>query len=167
MTDDAPDSFEPFFQAEIEFNRADPDFEKYVQLLETALRAGDDLAAYAVGSMYLHGPPVDEIQWPRDKKRGIALLRQASRSVHMAMAELASIYEAGEHGVRRSEKKAFEYFRRAVEFGSVCGRYHLGRCYYYGVGTPVNKRRATKLFREAAALGFPVYATGTSAEQAD
>lgn len=74
----------------------------------------------------------------------------------MAMVELASAYENGEAGLRPNPRKAFALFERAVTFGSISGRFHLARCYYVGIGTRVNRRKAASLFRAAAALGFPV-----------
>lgn len=146
---------EPFYASLIELSRRRTDWKKYVELLEVAARAGDDQASYALSSMCLHRST--QPKWRLDVPRGVRLLRRAARSVHLAMTELAMCHESGDFGVRRSERKAFELFTRAVEFGSVVARYHLGRCLYYGVGTPVNRRKAAALFREAAKLGFPVY----------
>lgn len=146
---------EPFYESLIEISVAPTDWKRYVALLEAASSAGDDHAKYALSSVCLHG--LGDLETPRDIARGLKLLRDASRSIHLAMTELATIYESGDFGVKPSSRKAKELFERAAEYGSIAARYHLGRCFYYGVGTPVNRRKAARLFGEAAKLGFPVY----------
>ena len=149
--------FEPFYASLILAAQENPNWAQYLSLVERGVWAGDDHSCYAAATLDLHGPPEPGVRWRRDRRRGIRLLRRASRSVHMAMLELASAYENGEAGLRRSPRRAFELFERAVSFGSIAGRFHLGRCYYFGIGTRVNRRKAARLFRTAAGLGFPVY----------
>jgi uncharacterized protein len=156
MAADTDEFHEPYYASLIELSRTRTDYRKYMTLLDTAMMAGDDHACYALSSMYLHGNVFEGVDWKVDAKHGLRLLRRASRSVHLAMTELASFYETGEFGLRPNAKKAFELFSRAVKFGSVSSRFHLGRCYYFGVGTKVDRRRGRALFKVAAELGFPV-----------
>ena len=46
----------------------------------------------------------------KNREKGLRLLEQASRSVHMAMVELASAHECGEHGLAVDEVAAFRLF---------------------------------------------------------
>lgn len=157
LTMESPPFFEPYYRSLAEVGRTDTDWNKYAELLEVGAAAGDDHACYALASLCLHGVPLREQHYPRNVRRGLALLRRATRSVHLAMTELAAIYESGELGVRRNRGRAFELFERAVKFGSITARFHLGRCYYFGIGTRRNRPKAMQLFRAAAKLGFPVY----------
>lgn len=145
--------FEPFYLSLVELARADTDEARYVELLERGVRAGDDHAAYALGSLLVHGDGGVN----RNVTRGLRLMERATRSVHLAMLEMATIYESGDHGVRANEKKAFGLFARAVEYGSVVARFHLGRCHYLGIGTTVDKRKGNALIRAAARLGFAAW----------
>jgi TPR repeat protein len=151
------DWHEPFYEALAHMFSEKRDTPGYIRALERGARAGDDHAAYALGSAYLHGLYKPTFRWKKDRRRGLALIRRATRSVHMAMTELASFYESGEHGLRKSEKRAFQLFARAVEYGSIVARFHLGRCYYLGVGTKPDRRKGMALIRASARLGFPAY----------
>lgn len=155
VSEASPDSyFEPYYEAMLELSSPRTDWKRYVELLERAASAGDDHAAYALSSMYLHG--FDKVAWKTDPRRGLRLLQKASRSVHLAMVELASIYEAGDFGCRKNTKRAFALFSRGVIYGSVVARYHAGRCIYYGIGTRPDPRSGMRLIRSAARLGFPI-----------
>jgi TPR repeat protein len=151
-----PSFFEPHYTSMILLSQENTNWRQYLALVDLGVQAGDDHSCYAAATLDLHGPPQPGVRWRRDVRRGIKLLERASRSVHMAMLELASLYENGEAGLRPNPKKAFALFERAVSFGSIAGRYHLARCYDLGIGTRVNRRKAASLLREAAALGFPV-----------
>lgn len=157
---------EPFYESMLVYSRRKVDYQRYIELLRTGVRAGDDHAAYALSSICLHGIEDANVDWAIDTKTGLRLLRRATRSVHMAMTELASFYEGGEFGVRKSEKRAFELFLKAVAFGSVAARYHLGRCYYLGIGTRPNRRKAIALVRASVGLGFPAYSDDLAASSA-
>jgi TPR repeat protein len=154
MTSSHDGYFEPYYDALLELSKAQTDWNRYIQLLQRAEAAGDDHAAYALSSLYLHG--FDQLAWRKNRRLGLRLLRKATRSVHLAMVELASIYEGGEQGCRKNSRKAFALFMKSVSFGSVVGRYHAGRCLYHGIGTRSNRAKALRLLRSAAKLGFPV-----------
>lgn len=156
-------AYGPFQASLIELFSPATDWKRYRALLEEGVRAGEDQAAYALGSMYLAGSRTPKLR--KDVARGIGLVTRASRSVPMAMVELASAYELGLYGLRIDPREAFRLFRRSVSYGSIVGRFHLGRCYRHGIGTRANARKARACFDEAASLGFrfdgeaAVYAT--------
>jgi TPR repeat protein len=147
---------EPHYASMIVVAQENVNWPQYLAFVQLGVEAGDDHSCYAAATLDLHGPPTPKVRWRRDTRRGVKLLQRATRSVHMAMLELASAYENGDFGLRPNPKKAFELFERAVSFGSIAGRYHLSRCYHFGIGTRRDPRKASRLFRAAAELGFPV-----------
>lgn len=164
MATESREFVEPFYASLAEFFSTEINYPRYLELLEQGVRAGDDNAAYALGSLLVHGGGGDGKAIKTNVKRGVRLIEAATRSVHLAMVEMATFCESGEFGVSKNEKRAHALFRKAVEHGSVVARYHLGRCSYFGIGTKVDKRRARTLFRAAARLGFAAWEHDGSAK---
>ena len=92
---------------------------------------------------------------PQDYARAVELYRKAAGQGHVdAMCNLALCMEQGQ-GVPRDEEGAFLWFQEACEKkGSENARYHLGRCYFRGIGTPKSDRKA------AVVLGDRVWELG-------
>jgi FOG: TPR repeat, SEL1 subfamily len=72
----------------------------------------------------------------------------------VAMRELGKMYLSGE-GVRRSSKKAFALFHRAVAGGDAKALCQLGEMYREGNGIKVNFKRAFACYNAAAKRGEP------------
>jgi TPR repeat protein len=56
-------------------------------------------------------------------------------------------------GVRRDEKTAFEFFRKAAERGHCPAMLWEGICLHDGLGVAMDKARAVKLFQRASSGG--------------
>lgn len=73
---------------------------------------------------------------------------------HEAECELGKRYLNGMFGVKRDEKLAFKYFKKAVQYPnpSVEAQFMIGQCYYYGFGVKLCEEKATIWYQRAAAL---------------
>ena len=93
----------------------------------------------------------------QDYVRAVELYRKAAGQGHVdAMCNLALCLEKGQ-GVPLDPEGAFLWFKEAFEKkNSESARYHLGRCYFRGIGTPKDERKA------AAILGERVWELGRS-----
>ena len=72
-----------------------------------------------------------------------------------AQYRLGRSYYYGEDGAPKDGKKAFEWFSRAAEGGSIAAQYYLGLCCSREVGTDKDLVRAAELFTAAAEEGYP------------
>ena len=66
---------------------------------------------------------------------------------------LGMLYENGTNGVRKDEKEAIDWFRKAANQGNLDAQYNLGRCYKNGDGVNQDMLRAAKWFYKAAKQG--------------
>jgi serine/threonine protein kinase len=66
-----------------------------------------------------------------------------------AQADLGTMYLRGE-GVRRNDKQAVAWFRRAADLGNAGGQYGLGLAYLLGRGVPKDDEQAVAWYRKAA-----------------
>ena len=118
--------------------------EKIVALLSVSADEGFADSQYALGTLYLHGKYVD-----RDVPIAIDYLRRAAAQMHPdALFDLGVALEKGEEGAPSPEEAFRHYFLAAVsgDRGSI---YELARCYYYGIGTP-NDRKAYNILMQAS-----------------
>lgn len=117
----------------------DPDIDRAFNLLNQSLEEGNTLAAWALGTWYLHG------QEPCAKKnlnKAVRYLRIAAKdNVPDALYDLAVCYEIGA-GVRKNLRLAMETYLRAALFGDKQSVNEVARCYYYGIGVEKNRRIA-------------------------
>jgi TPR repeat protein len=123
-------------------------WKRVIPLMTMASNAGHDLATYALATWHLHGVP-------GIKKRvatAIPLLERASRSCGLAMFDLAVSCELGK-GVAKDPRRAFALYRKATRHGVITAWLEVARCHHFGIGTPVNLRKADAAVRKAEALG--------------
>jgi TPR repeat protein len=133
----------PYDAAEAEMNRATPDHSVALGFLEDAYKGGDKRAAYALGTWYLF------------EKKALDLLAEAADArVPDALYDLALVYEEGELGVTPDPDRAFELYLRAALRGQEQSVYEVGRCYYYGLGIPEDRRIAALWRERASELGI-------------
>lgn len=119
-----------------------------IPLLRAAAEAGHPMASHALASWYIHGVGVR-----RNYKAAVALEQVAARSgIAEAVFNLAYSHESGK-GVRRSLAKAFQLYHRAAVLGDAGAMYELGRCLFYGIGTPKNERLAHRWIERAEQHG--------------
>ena len=85
----------------------------------------------------------------QDLTRAVELYRKAAAQGHeAAMCNLAHCLEKGQ-GVQRDEEAAFWWFNECYEKKqSEQARYHVGRCYFLGIGTARDERKAGALLGE-------------------
>ena len=107
---------------------------RIIPLLRAATERGHAMAAHALATWYIHGIGV---------RKNFALaveLEQVAAAARIpdALYNLAFAYETGK-GVKRDERRAFELYRRAAKAGDRGAAYEVGRCFFYGIGTRVNR----------------------------
>src|SRR5688572_13870240 len=117
--------------------RRPPDYAAAFKLLTRAHRAGDARATYALGTWYLHGRLVR-----KDIQKGLKLIEKAAgQNVADALYDIAFSFESGK-GRPKSLEKAAENYLRAALLGNTRALHEFGRCIYYGIGLPSNRRVA-------------------------
>ena len=57
-------------------------------------------------------------------------------------------------GTDKYYNKAFEWYFKSSNNDYLEGYYHLGRCYYYGIGTEVNINQAVIQYEKASNSGI-------------
>ncbi|KAG0259083.1 hypothetical protein DFQ27_004243 [Actinomortierella ambigua] len=77
------------------------------------------------------------------------LSRMAECDVTEAQVYLAAMYESGDGGVEKDEKKAFTWYLRAAELGHSKAMLLVGDMYSTGRGTGYNNVEAAKWYRKA------------------
>jgi TPR repeat protein len=110
--------------------------------------AGNAVAQYILGAMYVNGLGV-----PEDFKEAAKWFRLAAEKGDTdAQYSLGWMYANGE-GVPRDHREAVKWFRLAAEKGNTDAQYSLGVMYAHGEGVPRDHREAVKWFRLAAEKG--------------
>ena len=135
-------------EALAEMSQDNPNAKRALKLLNESLAEGNPNAAYALGTWYLHGENVD-----KDTAKAMVLLKRAAdKNVPEACYDLAVSYETPE-GVAANPEKAFELYVKAALHGDAQSFHEVGRCYYYGIGTPRNEGLADIWLEKAEELG--------------
>lgn len=133
-------------------NRKRPDLVQAAALLEEAHDQGDRRATYALATWSLFGNAVH----PKDLRRAIQLLKLAAKAdIAAAHFDLAVSYETGQ-GIKKNEEAAYRHFLAAALNGDNASLAEVGRCLYYGIGVPRDRKVAEVWFRRADALGEDV-----------
>ena len=81
------------------------------------------------------------------------MLMNAEKGQPQAMLTVGALYEQGV-GVPRHFTKAFEWYGKAANAGSMEAWHRLGACYEIGVGVMADTGKALEAYTKAAALGF-------------
>lgn len=112
---------------------------RVISLLRAAADAGHAMAAHALATWYIHG-----IGLRKNFKSAVQLEKIAARAgIAEAIFNLAFSYETG-RGVVKDTREALRQYRRAARLGDVDAMYEVGRCLFYGIGTPENRRLGRK-----------------------
>ncbi len=115
-----------------------------------AAEAGNVLAQYNLGGMYLEGRGV-----PQNFERALYLReRAAEQGDRMAMSILGYQYLVG-YGVEQDIPLARGYLEHASSQGDAAAMGLLGLIFEEGIGTAPNLQRAVAYYRDAALLGDP------------
>ncbi|MDQ7742753.1 tetratricopeptide repeat protein [Hydrogenophaga pseudoflava] len=129
-------------------SRENPDLKRARRLLEATHKLGHAQSSYALATWYLFG--VGGL--PKNTRKAISLLKTAcSADVASAHFDLAVSYETG-NGIRKNEQSAFRHYLAAAINGDNEAIYEVGRCYFYGIGTPIDKKVATIWFKKAKSI---------------
>jgi uncharacterized protein len=131
-----------------EASKSKPDLGKAFLLLQRAEREGDPRASYAMGTWFLHGHHVHQ-----DRRKGIRLIRAAATAnVALANLDLGVSLELGE-GIKKNDRMAAEAYLRAALYGDTDAVFEVGRCLYYGIGFPRDRRTSRIWLSKAKELG--------------
>lgn len=108
----------------------------------------DSFGTMILGTYYIDGDGV-----PRDKKKGVCLLKQAMEMGNVdAMIALCRCFGLGV-GVQKDEKKVIELWQQAAELGNIYAMVELGNCYKFGHGIIRDGNKALELYRQAVDMG--------------
>lgn len=117
------------------------------RILEKAT-AGDVISQYELGVLCINGWGVEQ-----DIEGGsMWLKRAADAGFFMAMDDLGVLYKERALG-KGKEKDAWSYFLRAAGLGYRGGEFHLGECYYEGIGVETDLEKAVTCYKRALAHG--------------
>lgn len=117
------------------------------RILEKAT-AGDVISQYELGVLCINGWGVEQ-----DIEGGsMWLKRAADAGFFMAMDDLGVLYKERALG-KGKEKDAWSYFLRATGLGYRGGEFHLGECYYEGIGVEQDLEKAVTCYKRALAHG--------------
>jgi TPR repeat protein len=127
-----------------------PDVTKAKELLLDALaKDSDPYAAYALGTWYFYGVNTMCL----NKQKAIELwIMAANAKVLDALYDLAVAYETGD-GIKKNLRKSFLLYTDAALRGQAKAIFEVGRCYFYGIGVPANKKIALIWFDKAEEMG--------------
>ena len=119
------------------------------KLFKECADLGDKIGVQKVGECYMLGEGV-----ARDEQEAIKWFKQG-----MEMGDMASFYSMGMaylagQGVEKNPEQAFKFFLEGAKYeGSDSTAGVLGRCYYQGIGTPVDYDKAYECFSRSAKVG--------------
>lgn len=117
------------------------------RILEMAT-AGDVISQYELGVLCINGWGVEQ-----DIEGGsMWIKRAADAGFFMAMDDLGVLYKERALG-KGKEKDAWSYFLRAAGLGYRGGEFHLGECYYEGIGVEPDLEKAVTCYKRALAHG--------------
>jgi uncharacterized protein len=123
--------------------------EHALQQLEQAALDGDQVAEYALGTLYDDGRGV-----PHDPVRAESWIRKAAvRGYPLAEYRLAMLYD-GKHGGLGDEVQAAFWYRKAADQGMPQAQYELGEMYLSGLGVPQDTLQAIKWLSLAKQSGY-------------
>jgi TPR repeat protein len=124
---------------------------KVYDLLCAAHEKGDPRATYALATWYLFGTRFTKKDWKRANRM---LKAAADKGVASAAFDFAVSCEKGA-GIRKSAKRAFEYYMNAAMLGDAQSFLEVGRMYYYGLGVSENRDLADVWLAKAERKGVP------------
>ena len=128
-----------------------PNNEAVFELLKAAYKEGSGDAAAAIANWYVHGIYV--------RKNARTAVSWFSRSAKLGSGEgyhgLAVSFQQGSGGVKKSQRKAYEYYVAAALRGEESSLREVGRCLWYGYGVKLDKTLAEIWLARADELGVP------------
>ena len=121
-------------------NKSDTNIDKSISYFKKAADLDDVQSFYELGKLLLMHDKI---------KDGISYLDKASsHGSEDSSLILGELYESGEF-VTKDYKKAFKYFKRALDQNEVSSAsYDLGRFYLFGVGVEENINKAISYFKK-------------------
>lgn len=89
-------------------------------------------------------------------EEAIELFKMASNAESaIAHLRLGKIAEEGTQNTSPNAKRAFHYYKKAMDAGQPLGYFQVARCYADGIGVSPNALEANRLFQKAAMAGVP------------
>ncbi|GBC08662.1 hypothetical protein RclHR1_00830013 [Rhizophagus clarus] len=85
-----------------------------------------------------------------NNKKAFKLFEKVEKNGNNAMAQC---YMGELYIENNNEAKAFEFFKKSADNGFSESQLHIGKCYYEGIGTEVNKTKAIEIYKIAAEKG--------------
>ena len=115
-----------------------------------ASEAGDAMAAYRLGQMYVYGIGIE-----RDAQAGLRALRRAAEAgLTLAQGEIGALRFEGRF-VPRDYAESLKWSRAAAEAEHARSIYRLGEHHDRGLEVELDYRQALEFYNRAAELGLP------------
>ena len=132
-----------------------PDHAEALLLMTREAEAGNGLAMYDLGKMYLSGLGgcMDEAMaqhWFSRAYNAFLQMEQTDKKKDYWQYRIGKLYALG-HGIEQNYKQSAEWFAKAMASGNSLAAYSLGEQYYRGQGVEKDDTHAFKLFTIAAA----------------
>lgn len=132
-----------------------PDYAEALTLMAREVEAGNGLAMYDLGKMYLSGLGgcMDKAMaqhWFSRAYNAFLQMEQTDKKKGYWQYRIGKLYALG-HGIEQDYKQSAEWFAKAMASGNSLAAYSLGGQYYRGQGVEKDDTRAFKLFTIAAA----------------
>ena len=132
-----------------------PDYSEALTLMAREVEAGNGLAMYDLGKMYLSGLGgcMDEAMaqhWFSRAYNAFLQMEQTDKKKGYWQYRIGKLYALG-HGIEQDYKQSAEWFAKAMASGNSLAAYSLGGQYYQGQGVEKDDTCAFKLFTIAAA----------------
>ena len=127
-------------------------FKDAAEKYKSAADSGDAAAQYRFGQMCAEGQGTTK----NGKEAAKYVLQAADQEFGPARMTAASWYLSGKNGVKKDEKKAFEFISKEAENKNPSAMFSLGCLYAKGMGVEKDANLATKWFADAKSAGYPV-----------
>lgn len=118
---------------------------------DAAENGGNGMAMNALGMFRLSG-----MYEERDTLEGVRLLEEAGQCGYAeAYHNLGVAFKLARYGMKQDLDKAFNYYKKGADSGSVSCMYDAGYMLYKGLGCRQNYEKAAELFRSAVDYDHP------------
>ena len=118
-------------------------------LLMPASEEGDEDAIHCMAILYDSGKWSVRI----DREKALAFARLLAEKGRPDWQIIMGLFYEDGGPVRRSSRKAFEWYMKAAEQGDVWGQYLVAECYTSGLGVRRSYKKAVEWYKKAADQG--------------
>ncbi|CAB5366830.1 unnamed protein product [Rhizophagus irregularis] len=82
-------------------------------------------------------------------KKAIKLFKEAEKNG----SSIAQYYLGYYYFANNNKAKSFEYYKKSADNGNIESQFQIGKCYYKGIGTEINKTKGIEIIKRLAEKG--------------